>query len=161
LRAGREHKLTGIQFDFVFSVDAIHHFHDRVRAFSEINRLLSERGTICIATDSEEIIRNRTPLSVYWPETIEIELARYPRMETLETELRDTGFADLRQEEVRAVYQLSDLTPYQAKVFSCLRLLSEETFRRGLERLKKHVRNRPISSVSRYHLLWPKRSGGL
>jgi SAM-dependent methyltransferase len=153
--------LNNIQFDFVFSVDAIHHFQDRVRAFSEINRLLSERGTICIATDSEEIIRNRTPLSVYWPETIEIELARYPRMKTLETELRDTGFADFRQEEVRAVYQLTDLTPYRAKVFSCLRLLSEETFRRGFERLKKHVRNRPISSVSRYHLLWAKRSGGL
>jgi len=48
-----------------------------------------------------------------------------------------------------------------AKVFSCLRLLSEETFQRGLERLKKDVRNRPISSVSRYHLLWAKRSGGL
>ena len=84
--------LAGIQFDFVFSVDAIHHFHDRVRAFSEIKRLLSERGKICIATDSEEIIRNRTPLSVYWPETIEIELARYPRMKTLETELRDYWF---------------------------------------------------------------------
>jgi ubiquinone/menaquinone biosynthesis C-methylase UbiE len=153
--------LAGIQFDFVFSVDAIHHFHDRVRAFSEIKRLLSERGKICIATDSEEIIQNRTPLSVYWPETIEIELARYPRMKTLETELRDTGFVDLRQEEVRAVHQFTDLTPYRAKVFSCLRLLSEETFRRGFERLKKHVRNRPISSVSRYHLLWAKRSGGL
>ncbi len=153
--------LNNIQFDFVFSVDAVHHFQDRVHVFSEINRLLSETGTICIATDSEEIIRSRTPLSLYWPETIEIELARYPRMETLETELRDTGFVDLRQEEVRAVYELSDLTPCRAKVFSCLRLLSEETFQRGLERLKKDVRNRPISSVSRYHLLWAKRSGGL
>jgi ubiquinone/menaquinone biosynthesis C-methylase UbiE len=153
--------LTDIQFDFVFSVDAIHHFHDRVRAFSEINRLLSEKGTICIATDSEEIIRNRTPLSVYWPETIEIELARYPQMNTLEIELRDAGFADLREQEVRAVYLLSDLTPYQAKVFSCLRLLSEETFQHGLERLKKDLTNMPISSVSRYHLLWAKRSGGL
>jgi hypothetical protein len=75
--------------------------------------------------------------------------------------LREIGFDDLRQEEVRAVYQLSDLTPYRAKVFSCLRLLSEETFQRGLERLRKDVRNRPISSVSRYHLLWAKRSGGL
>jgi ubiquinone/menaquinone biosynthesis C-methylase UbiE len=153
--------LTDIQFDFVFSVDAIHHFHDRVRVFNEINRLLSEKGTICIATDSEEIIRNRAPLSVYWPETIEIELARYPRMKTLETELRDIGFADLRQEEVRAVYQLSDLTPYRAKVFSCLRLLSEETFQRGLERLRKDLTNRPISSVSRYRLLWAKRFGSL
>jgi ubiquinone/menaquinone biosynthesis C-methylase UbiE len=152
--------LNNIQFDFICNVDAVHHFQDRARVFSEINRLLSKSGTICIATDSEEIIRNRIPLSVYWPETIELELARYPRMETLETELRETGFADLRQEEVRAVGQLSDLTPYQAKVFSCLRLLSEETFQRGLERLKKDLTNRPITSVSRYRLLWAKRFRG-
>jgi ubiquinone/menaquinone biosynthesis C-methylase UbiE len=151
--------LNNIQFDFIFNVDAVHHFQDRVRVFSEINRLLSKSGTICIATDSEEIIRNRTPLSLYWPETVEIELARYPRMETLETELRETGFADFRQEEVRAAKPFSDLTPYRTKVFSCLRLLPEDVFQRGLERLEKDLTNGPIQSVSRYRLLWAKRSG--
>ncbi|MGA7126467.1 MAG: class I SAM-dependent methyltransferase [Chthoniobacterales bacterium] len=76
------------QFDFVFSVDAVHHFRDRSQAFHENARLLSLGGLFAIVTDSEEIIRNRTPLSVYWPETIEIELARYPRTDTLKTELR-------------------------------------------------------------------------
>ena len=75
------------QFDFVFSVDAVHHFRDRSQAFHETARLLSLGGLFAIVTDSEEIIRNRTPLSVYWPETIEIELARYPRTDTLKNRI--------------------------------------------------------------------------
>jgi hypothetical protein len=38
------------------------------------------------------------------------DLPRYPRISTLGTELRGTGFADLRQEEVHAVGLLSDPT---------------------------------------------------
>ena len=146
------------QFDFVFSVDAVHHFRDRSQAFHENARLLSLGGLFAIVTDSEEIIRNRTPLSVYWPETIEIELARYPRTDTLKTELRAAGFSDLRQEEVGAVAFLSDLTPYRTKVFSCLRLLSEDSYQRGQERLETDLTKGPIQSISRYLLLWAKRA---
>jgi SAM-dependent methyltransferase len=148
----------GRRFDFVFTVDAIHHFGDRALAFQETDRLLSKGGVFVIVTDSEEIIRNRTPLSVYWPETIEIELARYPRTDTLETELRTAGFSDLRREEVRAVARLSDVTPYRAKVFSCLRLLSEDSYQRGLERLETDLTKGSIQSIHRYLLLWAKRA---
>jgi SAM-dependent methyltransferase len=150
--------LADSRFDFVFTVDAIHHFGDRALAFQETDRLLSKGGVFVIVTDSEEIIRNRTPLSVYWPETIEIELARYPRTDTLETELRIAGFSDLRREEVRAVARLSDVTPYRAKVFSCLRLLSEDSYQRGLERLETDLTKGSIQSIHRYLLLWAKRA---
>ncbi len=149
--------LTNVQFDFVFNVDAIHHFQDRARVFSGINRLLWETGTLCITTDSEEIIRKRTPLSIYWPETVELELARYPRIGALETELRNAGFTNLRHEEVGSTGWLSDLSPYRAKAFSALRLLSEQTFVRGLEHLEADLAKGPIRSVSRYLLLWAKR----
>jgi ubiquinone/menaquinone biosynthesis C-methylase UbiE len=149
--------LTGVQFDFIFNVDAIHHFQDRTRAFSEIDRLLSDRGTVCIATDSEEIIRNRKPLSTYWPETIDLELARYPRVNTLYEELREAGLHNLRQEEVSTSGWLRDLSPYRAKAYSALRLLSEDSYGRGLERLETDFKEGPIPSVSRYLLLWAKR----
>ncbi|HXM01774.1 MAG TPA: class I SAM-dependent methyltransferase [Chthoniobacterales bacterium] len=149
--------LTNVQFDFVFNVDAIHHFQDRARVFSGINRLLLETGTLCIATDSEEIIRKRTPLSIYWPETIELEFARYPRIDRLETELRNAGFVNLRREEVGATDWLSDLSPYRAKAFSALRLLSEPTFERGLRCLEADLAKGPIRSLSCYLLLWAKR----
>ena len=116
--------LAGVQFDFIFNVDAIHHFQDRTRVFGEIDRLLSDAGTVCIATDSEEIIRNRKPLSTYWPETIELELTRYPRIDTLDVELREAGLRNLRHEVVSTTGWLRDLSPYRAKAFSVLRLLS-------------------------------------
>jgi ubiquinone/menaquinone biosynthesis C-methylase UbiE len=149
--------LTGIQFDFIFNVDAIHHFQDRARAFSEIDRLLSSKGTVCIATDSEEIIRNRKPLSTYWPETINLELARYPRIDTLDVELRRASLHSLRQEEVSTTGSLRDLSPYRAKAFSALRLLSEDDYERGLRRLEADFARGPVLFVSRYLLLWAKR----
>jgi ubiquinone/menaquinone biosynthesis C-methylase UbiE len=145
------------QFDFVFNVDAVHHFQDRARVFSEIARLLLVTGIVCIATDSEEIIQNRAPLSTYWPETIELELARYPRISTLETELRDAGLVNLRREEVCATGWLTDPTPYRAKVFSALRLLPEPIFERGLRLLEADLTKGPVRSISRYLLLWAKR----
>ena len=155
--AAEDTGLADIQFNFVFNVDAIHHFQDRVRFFGEINRLLLTKGTLCIATDSEDIIRNRTPLSTYWPETIELELARYPRIGVLETELREAGFVSLKREAVSATSPLSDATPYRAKVFSALRLLPEATFERGLTRLEADLARGPIPSINRYLLLWAKR----
>jgi SAM-dependent methyltransferase len=149
--------LMNVQFDFIFSVDAVHHFHDRVRVFRESHRLLSAQGVVCIATDSEDIIRNRTPLSTYWPETIEIELNRYPRIEMLEAELRDSGFVTLRQEMVCSSSWLTDLSAYKAKAFSCLRLLSEDSYRRGLKGLEADLAKGPVLSVSRYLLLWASR----
>ena len=149
--------LTDIRFDFVFSVDAVHHFQDRRRAFYEINRLLLETGAVCIVTDSEEIIRNRQPLSTYWPETIVRELARYPRIDLLETELRGAGFGSLRPEEVSTIGWLRDLTPYRAKAFSALRLLPEPIFEHGLRRLAADLAQGPVRFISRYILLWAKR----
>ena len=149
--------LTDVQFDFVFNVDAVHHFQDRARVFSEIACLLLTTGTVCTATDSEEIIQHRAPLSIYWPETVELEIARYPRINTLETELRDAGFVNLRREEVSATGWLTDPTPYRAKVFSALRLLPEPIFERGLKRLEANLAKGPVRSVSRYLLLWANR----
>jgi ubiquinone/menaquinone biosynthesis C-methylase UbiE len=149
--------LTDVQFDFVFTVDAVHHFQDRVRVFSEIARLLQTTGSVCIATDSEEIIQNRTPLSTYWPETVELELARYPRIDTLEAELRGTGFVNLSREEVSKTGWLTDPTPYRTKVFSALRLLPEPIFERGLRHLKADLAKGPVRSISHYLLLWAKR----
>ncbi|MBV9274147.1 MAG: hypothetical protein JO333_09655 [Verrucomicrobia bacterium] len=105
----------------------------------------------------KEIIRNRTPLSIYWPETIELELGRYPKIGTLETELRAAGFTHLRQEEVSIKGWLRDLSPYRSKIFSALRRLSQPSFERGLKRLEIELAKGPVPSISRYLLLWANR----
>ena len=83
-------------YDLVFSVDVIHHVEDRGAYLAEAHRVLRPGGRLCTVTDSEWIIRNRIPLSSYFPDTVEPELARYPRIADLERDslrkaLRESG----------------------------------------------------------------------
>ena len=146
--------LPADQFDLAFAVDVIHHISDRPQAFRECRRVLRAKGKLCLVTDSPEIIRSREPLSTYFPETVEVELARYPSIDTLGAELRDAGFSDISETEVEIRQELAGIEPYRAKVFSSLRLISQDAFERGLQRLEQDFRSKPIRCVSRYVLLW-------
>lgn len=146
--------LPADRFDLAFAVDVIHHVSDRPQAFRECRRVLRAGGKLCLVTDSAEIIRSRDPLSNYFPETVEVELARYPGIDTLGAELRDAGFSDISETEVEIRQELAGIEPYRAKVFSSLRLISQDAFERGLQRLEQDFHSKPICCVSRYVMLW-------
>jgi ubiquinone/menaquinone biosynthesis C-methylase UbiE len=141
-------------FDLTFLVDVVHHITDRRKAFSEAARVLRPSGRLCIVTDSEDIIRNRQPLSICFPETIGFELSRYPAIDLLRTELVAAGFAEFVETVVGFSTPLPDIEPYRAKVFSSLRLIPEEAFASGMARLEKDFHQGPIPWVSRYLMLW-------
>ncbi len=82
------------QFDLVFSVDVIHHVSDKAAFYREAARVLQPGGHACTVTDSEEIIRRREVLSGYFPETVEVELARYPRLADLEGWMAEAGLVE-------------------------------------------------------------------
>ncbi len=132
----------------------IHHLRDRAAAFGEAFRVLRDGARMATATDSEWIIRNREPLARYFPETIEVELARYPSIEQLQIEMTRAGFVQLSEELVEHAYELIDSAPFREKVFSTLLYLSNEAFTRGLARLETDLSRGPIPCVSRYTLLW-------
>lgn len=146
--------LPADSFDLVYSVDVIHHLGDRARAFSEARRVLRRGGRICTVTDSEEILRNRHPQSVYFPETIAVELARYPAIGVLEKELLAAGFQKIVRTQVEFTKNLESLEPYRARVFSSLKLIPQDAFERGLDRLEADFKKGPISWISRYLMLW-------
>ena len=75
--AGAALPLSEAAFDFVFTVDVIHHIEDGAAYFRAARRVLAPGGRICTVTDSEKIIAMRCPLTVYWPETAAVELRRY------------------------------------------------------------------------------------
>ncbi len=141
-------------FDLVFSVDVIHHLTSREGFFQEGFRVLKTGGKICTVTDSEWIIRHREPQSVYFPETVEVELMRYPSIRELRETMRRTGFQAIGEEMVEFPYQLKDVEAYRDRVFSSLHLISQADFRRGLDRMEKELVKGPIKCVSRYLLLW-------
>lgn len=152
--AGERLPFAGGTFDFVFSVDVIHHVGDRPAYFREAMRVLRPGGRICTVTDSAEDIAARVPLSSHFPETVPVELARYPAIATLTAELIAAGFRDAVTGGVSRTYQLIDATPYRSLAFSSLHLVSREAVSAGLARLEAELATGPITAVSRYTLVW-------
>jgi ubiquinone/menaquinone biosynthesis C-methylase UbiE len=145
------------QFDLAFSVDVIHHVQNYRAYLQGAYRALEPDGLICTATDSEWIIRHREPLATYWPETIDVELARYPRIPHLEALYREAGFHTIKRDMVEHRAVVSDVQAYRDKAFSSLHLISGSAFQRGLSDLERDLENGPVPLVSRYALLWGAR----
>jgi len=141
-------------FDLLYSVDVIHHVRDREAAFAEAFRVLVPGGRACTVTDSEWILHHRVPQSVYFPETVEVELSRYPRIDVLRSELARAGFSSPREEMVEHAYAITDASAYRDKVFSSLLYIDEAAFHRGLARMEADLALGPIQCISRYLMLW-------
>jgi SAM-dependent methyltransferase len=141
-------------FDLVYSVDVIHHVGDRSAYFREAWRVLKPGGRVCTATDSEDDIRRRRPLSSHFPETVPVELDRYPRIETLQEEMAGAGFADVRNSRVELAYNLTDVQPYRDRAFSSLHLIPADAHARGVARLEADLAAGPIPALSLYTLVW-------
>ena len=144
-------------FDLIFSVDVIHHVANRKAHFARANAQLNSGGLLCIVTDSAEIIRTREPLSRFFPETVEVELRRYPAIQVLKDELRQSGFAHIAETTSELPYQVTDLQPYAERAFSSLHLISEEAFARGLALMQKALASGPIQGVARYVHVWARK----
>ena len=155
-RQGKGERLDFPQdsFDLIFSVDVIHHIEDRRAYFAEAHRLLHAGGRFCTVTDSEWIIQHRRPLTAYFPESVDVELKRYPSIPDLEALLVETSFKKVEARQVEFPYALADIQPYRDKVFSSLLLIPEGAFQHGIAHMERDLANGPIACVSYYLLLW-------
>ncbi|MGI9252438.1 MAG: class I SAM-dependent methyltransferase, partial [Thermomicrobiales bacterium] len=142
------------QFDLVYSVDVIHHVNDRPAFFAETHRVLRPGGKLCTATDSHHDITRRIPLSSHFPETIPVELERYPSIGTLSQEMMRAGFSAIFEEHAERTYELTDISGYRNKAYSSLHLIDDDAHARGLERLEQDLLAGPIEALSLYTLLW-------
>jgi len=142
------------RFDLLYSVDVIHHVVDRAATMHEAYRVLDHGGWMCTATDSAWIIRHRAPLSTYFPETVPLELARYPRIAALQEMMAAAGFMGLETRTVSYAYETTEIDIYRARAFSALHLISDAAFARGLARMAHDLARGPIQCTARYTLLW-------
>jgi ubiquinone/menaquinone biosynthesis C-methylase UbiE len=158
LQGAAEHlPFSTAAFDLIFSVDVIHHVTDRAAFVREVARTLRPGGRVCTVTDSEEIIRRREILSGYFPETVEIELARYPRLEQIAAWASEAGLLCLPTAIVEQPYEIAGSQRFRDRVFSSLHLISETAWRAGLRRLERDLAHGPVQGVLRYACVWAYR----
>jgi ubiquinone/menaquinone biosynthesis C-methylase UbiE len=141
-------------YDVVMSTDVIHHVRDRDACFREAFRVLRPGGKIITVTDSHDDIPRRRPLSSHFPETVSIELRRYPPVPRLLAEMASAGFVAPRLVQVSHDYELEDVQAYRDRAFSSLHVIDEEAFRRGISRLESDLARGPIPCVSLYTVIW-------
>lgn len=141
-------------FDLVYTVDVIHHVGSKEDHYHEVYRVLRGGGSACTVTDSESIIKARAPLSVYFPESVSIELRRYPSIDMLKRAMKQAGFVNILEMEVTFEYEITDIQPYEDRAYSILHLISDDAHRRGIERMQEDLDEGPISGKSMYVLLW-------
>jgi ubiquinone/menaquinone biosynthesis C-methylase UbiE len=141
-------------FDVVMSTDVIHHIGNRDAYFSEAARVLRSQGHIVTVTDSHDDIPRRRPLSSHFPETVRVELQRYPPVPQLLEEMTRAGFVEPRLVGVSHDYELSDIQAYRDRAFSSLHLIDEEAFRAGISQLEADLAQGPIPCVSLYTVIW-------
>jgi ubiquinone/menaquinone biosynthesis C-methylase UbiE len=143
--------------DLVFSVDVIHHVADRATFYQQAARVLRPGGRLCTVTDSADIIRCREILSGYFPETVEIELARYPRIIQLEAWMAAAGLVAFEVMTVETPYQITSSQPVRDRAYSSLHLIPEEAWQAGLARLERDLVRGPVRGAARYACLWVRR----
>jgi ubiquinone/menaquinone biosynthesis C-methylase UbiE len=141
-------------FDIVMSTDVIHHIGNRDAYFSEAGRVLRSQGHIVTVTDSHDDIPRRRPLSSHFPETVSVELQRYPPVPQLLEEMTRAGFVEPRVVGVSRNYELTDIQAYRDRAFSSLLLIDDEAFHRGIDRLEADLARGPIACVSLYSVIW-------
>lgn len=141
-------------FELVFSVDVIHQLTKPSSFFSECHRILKSKGKICTVTESTWAIRNRKPLSYYFPDTVAAETKRYWKITALKNALRNEGFNRISQEQIDQRYFLHDEGPYRSKTHSSLRFISIEAFERGLDRLSIDLQRKSVQFHVQHTLIW-------
>lgn len=132
--------LTDGLADLVFLSMVYHHIQDTAKAAAELKRLLKAGGYLCVRTSTLESVESCTYLQ-FFPAAREKNLTRLPSRQGLTRVFEAAGF---RLKEYRAVSQLfaKSLWEYYEKVslraLSDLRLITDDEFREGLARMRKH-----------------------
>ncbi len=156
IREGRGESLPfpAAAFDFIFSVDVIHHMHDHQRYFHEASRVLGVKGKICTVTESGYQIRRRRPFATYFPETVVVDLRRYPPISELTRMMHAAGFASVRCEIIRTNFEFTDIQDFRDQAYSCLHLISTQGFQKGIRQMEQDLKAGPLHFISQYLLLW-------
>jgi len=128
--------------DRIFCINALHHFTDRARFFAEARRVLRPGGGLLTIGKDPHTERDDWWVYQYFEETKAIDRDRFPRVRTLRGEMALAGFAwteSMEAEHIEVVQSAKEALDngiVDPSFTSQLTVLSDEEFRRGLDRLR-------------------------
>jgi ubiquinone/menaquinone biosynthesis C-methylase UbiE len=123
-------------FDVCFASQVIHHFDDQLRAFVEMHRVLRHGGRIGIRISSHAQLKTILDYR-FFPSALQIDRKRLPDIQTVRGLMQTVGFSIEAQKDVRQqLFESADdyLAKLGDKYSSVLSLISEEEYRKGLEK---------------------------
>jgi SAM-dependent methyltransferase len=143
--------------DFVFMTEVIHHLPDIPGALEEIHRILRNRCSLCVVTQSHKQI-DRRQTSRFFPTTAKIDKERYPDINELQTTLLNVGFESVHPKEYNfnPVRLGSDfLNTVENRGFSMLHKISNEEYEKGLSELREaYQRGDELLYSAGYNFVW-------
>lgn len=140
--------------DFLYVVNALHHFEDKISFFREGHRVLSKGGRLVIIGMDPRDGRNQWYIYKYFKGTYNTDLNRFPSRTQIIKWFSKYGFEDIIIRDVEIIHDpkhgfevLKD--PFLKKsTCSQLNLISDTAYQKGLEKLKESLHEEDPSSMS-------------
>jgi len=132
-------------YDFIYCVNALHHFSEPQTFIREVQRVLMPGGTLAIIGMDPSDTRNRWYLYDFFTGVFENDLERFPDWNRVKYWVKQAPFSLVQFNDVVFIHDpktrdsvLQD--PFlQKNACSQLALLSQEEYKRGLAQLQAHV----------------------
>lgn len=130
-------------FDLCTMMLMIHHMSEaeRLTAFREVFRVLSDNGCLIIKTCSHDDLKTRLTSS-FWPQSLANDLLRYPAIEIVSEEL--SGFVDVSIRHTETNFEIPReecFEEYRSRRSTNLGMLNDDDFASGMANLEKAYKN--------------------
>jgi hypothetical protein len=129
-------------------------------AFLEIFRVTGQGGGLCIVTQSLKQIEQRVT-SRFFPTTVDVDKARYPRIEKIEHTMLSVGYIYVRSDPhdfTPVTFGQDYLKTVEKRGYSSLHKISEDEYQKGLRALKTALAHgEELRHSTKYTFIWANR----